>query len=290
MPLQDKMNIVLLGLTGFGNAVLGALLKNSEVRVSAVFTTKYKNPFPYYEEQQLIDLCVKSDIQCYFDIEVSSEKGASIIQSLDPDLIIVATFKQIIQPNVLNTPSLGIVNVHPALLPKYRGPNPTNTALLNGESTTGVTIHYLTEKLDAGNVLLQKVMDIDDEDTDGTLRKKLSLLASAMIPELVEMFQRSSIPRGVPQDEKRATYAPRPRAEEGYLKLPNALEFIRRRIKAFNPFPGTSLLINGRWIPVDNCHVLAHKKDDCIDEAENWIDIFINSTGLRIFKKACCQK
>lgn len=278
------MNIVLFGLTGFGNSVLMALLNERKVQISAVFTTKYEKPFPYYEEKQLIDLCKENNIRYHVN-KLDSEEGISTLRALAPDLILVATFRQIIQSNVISIPRLGIVNIHPSLLPKYRGPNPTNNALLHGESITGITMHYLTERLDAGNVLLQKAINIEDDDTDGNLRKKLSSVASSMIPNLIELFQQPRIPVGIPQDEGLSTYATKPRAEDGYLEVLRDIESFKRRIRGLTPYPGTSFLIEHRRVPIDKYHGLSRQGRDGVYEADRWIDIFINSKGLRLIKK-----
>ncbi len=187
MSTDGKLNVVLFALTGFGNSVLNALLDDDRCRVSAVFTVKYKDPFPFYPEQQLGDLCAARDVSCHFNVKVGSPEGLALLRAYAPDLIVVATFKQILSGEVLSIPRLAAVHFHPSLLPRYRGPCPTNAALLHGDSATGVTAHYVTEGLDEGNSLFQRSTVIDETDNDGRLRKKLTLLAAKMVPELITM-------------------------------------------------------------------------------------------------------
>ena len=135
-------------------------------------------------------------------------------------------------------------------MPRYRGPCPTNAALFNEEKITGVTVHYVTEKLDEGDILLQKAIIISETDDDGRLRQKLAKLAAEMVPELVELFAGFKKPVGIPQDNSMACFAPRPTVEDGYLELATDINTIQRRIRAFNPLPGTSILISDERISV----------------------------------------
>ena len=282
----NKLNVVLLALTGFGNAVLESLLDDARVNVGAVFTNKYDNPFPYYAEEQLDELCRQRQVNCYLDVKVNSIEGVELVVKHAPDLIIVATFKQILKERVLSLPTLGVVNVHPSLLPHYRGPCPTNAALLNGENTTGVTIHYVTETVDEGNLLLQRSIAIGDSENDGQLRLRLARLAGEMMPELIEMFAGTSRPAGTPQDHSRANFAPKPTTEDGFLEQATDILAIQRKIRAYNPHPGTSILIGDRRVAVDRFEILPRNGTDGIYENGNAIDLIISSQAIRLYKKS----
>ena len=307
MARSDKLDIVLFALTGFGNPVLEALLKDARVNVAAVFTVKYDNPFPYYEEQQLYALCEERRVTCYSGVKLSSDKGTALLQKHSPDLIIVATFKQILAQNVLSLPQLGVVNLHPSLLPRYRGPCPTNAALFNDEAVTGVTAHYVIEKVDEGNILFQRSIAIGEVDNDGQLRQKLANLAGEMIPELIGMFAGFTKPASAPQDHSLATLAPKPTVEDGYLELAtdplppspfplrgrSRIDLIRRKMRAFNPLPGTSILVKdwnvpegGRRVAVDRFALFQDSRADGLYENDNSIDLIIDSQAIRLHKKA----
>lgn len=286
MSRDNRLKVVLFALTGFGNTVLASLLEDDRVDVAAVFTVKYDQPFPYYAEQQLAELCRQRQVSCYLDVKVNSDEGLELVRKHAPDLIIVATFKQILKEKVLSLPKLGVVNVHPSLLPNYRGPCPTNAALLNGENTTGVTIHYVTETVDEGNLLLQRSIAIGESENDGQLRLRLSRLAGEMMPELIEMFAGTSWPAGTPQDHSRANFAPRPTAEDGYLEQATDVLAIQRKMRAFNPLPGTSILIGDRRVAVDRFEILSRNGVDGIYENGNAIDFIIGSHAIRLYKKS----
>lgn len=287
MRMNDprKLKIVLFALTGFGNSVLDALLNDERVMVQAVFTVKYDQPFPYYSERQLIEECAERGIPCHPDVKVSGDEGMDLLRKYSPDLIMMATFKQIIRENVLNLPRLGVINFHPSLLPKYRGPCPTNAALLNDDRIAGVTVHYVTKQVDEGNILLQRWIPIDDVENDGQLRKRLALLSAEMATEVVGMFAHFKSPTGTPQDSARATSAPKPIIEDGHLERAADINMIRNFMRAFNPLPGTSYLLEGQRIAVDKFELICADRADGVYDREDAIDVIIDAQAIRLFKK-----
>ena len=280
-----KLNVVHFALTGFGNAVLKALLQDARVNVQAVFTLKYDQPFPYYQERQLLDECIERGIACHYDVNVSSQTGFGLLKTYSPDLVIVSTFKQIIKKNVLALPPLGVINFHPSLLPKYRGPCPSNAALINNETVTGVTVHYMTEEVDEGDVLLQKSIPIEESDYDGKLRQKLAQLSASMVPEIIDMFAGLKKPNGMRQDHSLATLAPKPIPEDGHLENVADLHLIARKVRALNPIPGTSFLLGDRRVPVNRFSWLQDDRHDGIYDQDNAIIVTINSRSIMLYKQ-----
>jgi methionyl-tRNA formyltransferase len=278
------MNIVLCALPGFGNTVLDALLADRSVSVQGVFTRRYSDPFPYYDETQLAEVCELRSIPWRDSTTLSGEYGLKLLRKASPDLILVATFNEILRPPVLSLPRLGVVNLHPSLLPKYRGPCPTHAALLNGDDVTGVTVHYVTDRLDAGDVLLQRPLPIDKADNDGRLRQRLARLAGDLVPEIISMFEGGRKPAGSPQNDELATRAPRPAREGGWLTLDDDIELIRRRIRAFNPLPGTSISVGDRRVSVRSFAALENGKVPGVYETDHTIDIVRASGAIRLFK------
>jgi len=279
------MNVVFFGFTGLGNAVLRGLLKTADVNVSSVFTKKYSRPYPYYTEIQIEDFCKQEKIVFHTDVKVNSDEGLTLIEKNKPDLIVVASFDQIISKQVRKIPKLGIVNVHPSLLPKYRGPYPEQAALLNNEKETGVTVHYLSEKIDGGNILMQKCINILTDDNYSKLKKKLSDISEEIIPDVIKLFAGNTSPDGIEQNESAATFYPRPKEEDSYLEKNSEIDLIKNKIRALNPFPGTSVLVNDKRIFVDEYEIIDKVFKDGIYESELFIDVYKNSCGIRLFKK-----
>jgi methionyl-tRNA formyltransferase len=285
MEKRDRLNVVLFALPGVGNTVLEALLSDIRVNVRAVFTVKYDQPFPYYKERQLTDLCHERGVSCYHGIMVSSDEGIKLLCQHSPDLIVVATFKQILKVNVLKVPVLGVINFHLSLLPRYRGPCPTNAVLYCDENTTGMTIHYVSEKVDEGNILLQKSIVISDVKDDGELRKRMALLAGELTPEVIGLFADYSKPVGSPQNHNFASYAPKPVPEDGYLELATNIDTIRRKMKAYNPMPGTSILIEDERVVIDRYELIQDHREDGVYDNGDSVDLILNSQAIRLFKK-----
>lgn len=282
---SKKLRVILFALPGFGNPVLTSLINDTSVDILAVFTVHYRTPFPYYEETQLNVICEEFDIPCYDDVKVISAKGLTLIRSYSPDLILVATFKQILTQPLLDIPRFGVVNFHPSLLPKFRGPCPSNAALLSGEKTTGVTAHYVTEGIDEGNILMQKLVTINEDEIDSQLRKKLAALSGDMIPDVIKLFSTEKKPFGKVQKHSQASFAPKPTKEEGYLETACDIDSVLRKMRAFNPIPGTSMLVNGERIAVCRYERLSGHQMDGIYEHENFIDLIIHTKGIRLYKK-----
>jgi len=284
--MTPRINIVLFALTGFGNTVLNALLKDSRVKLQAVFTVKYDQPFPYYVERQLLDVCSEKGVVCHHDVKVSGDEGMTLLRKYSPDLIVVATFKQILKDNVLNLPRLGVVNFHPSLLPRYRGPSPTHSALLNDDKNTGVTAHFITEKIDEGNILLQRSISIDESDNDGSLRKKLANLSGELVPELIDLWDGDMLPAGESQKHNFASFASKPTIEDGYLELAENVGAIWNMVRAYNPWPGTSFLIGDRRIEIDRSEFFQDDRPDGIYDQIDHIDVVINSQGIRLYRRS----
>lgn len=198
------MRILLFTLTGFGNKVLDLLLKRS-CEVIAIFTRPEKGPFPYYPEENITQYAIKKGIRAYE--EFNWDQVEKIITDSQPDLLLVATFHRIIPQKIISLVPLS-VNIHPSLLPRYRGATPIAWAIFNKEIETGITAHLLIEKLDAGDILIQKKIPIEKDDTDSSLRKKLAILAMDVVQELVEQIKMNSL-RPIPQNEEKATYFPK---------------------------------------------------------------------------------
>jgi methionyl-tRNA formyltransferase len=276
------LRVVLLGLTGFGNTVLEALLADARVRVVAVFTHRYDGPFPYYDEQSLIDCCARHGVTCHHDVTVGSEAGLQRMRSASPDVVLVATFKDILREAVLSVPRLGVVNLHPSLLPRHRGPCPTQAALLAGDAWSGVTAHYAGSGVDDGDIILQRRVAIADVPTDGELRRRLAAVAAAMVPDLISLWQNGARPAGAPQDPSHATHAPRPRPEDGFLELVPSADDLCRRVRALTPLPGTSIATGSGRVPVLSCRRLPGSAAP-VSRDSGAIDVQLGSEAVRLF-------
>jgi methionyl-tRNA formyltransferase len=236
------MKICLLALTGFGNTVLEALRKSVYVKDLMVFTRREKGDFPYYQCVHLAELCSKADITCYLDRKITSRETYELILEFLPDLILVATYDQKIPQEIIKIPRLEAVNIHPSLLPKYRGPCPTHWAIIHGEKETGITFHQVTAGYDLGAILYQRRIEID-ELTDGELRQKLARLAGECLEGFLAAYLHGKlIP--IAQDPDQGSYFPKITSKEGISLLKSGHFSMDNLIRGLHPYPGMGILNN----------------------------------------------
>ncbi len=171
------------------------------------------------------------------------------LASLHPETAVGVAYGQILRQQVLEIADKGILNVHPALLPRHRGASPVPAAILAGDRETGVTIILMDPGMDSGPILAQRPLPIEDSDTAGSLTEKLSRIAADLLAETLPRWLRDEIdPR--PQDHSLATKAPLLKKQHGVIdwSLP-ALE-IWRRVRAYNPWPGAYTAMDGRLLHI----------------------------------------
>jgi len=157
------------------------------------------------------------------------------IESLSPDLIVVVAFR-ILPKEVFTLPQFGAINLHASLLPKYRGAAPINHALINGEKNTGVTTFFLKEKVDTGNIILQKSIEISDEDNAGSLHDKLSLLGADTVIKTIDLIENGNYELKI-QDESQATPAPKIFKKDCIINWNLPSEILINLIRGLSPYP-----------------------------------------------------
>ncbi len=175
----------------------------------------------------------------YAQVLKIDEKLLKAIKDLEPDLGVVADFGLIIPQALMDIFPHGIINVHPSLLPLYRGPTPVHTALLNGDSITGISIIKIDEELDHGPIIYQEEYDIKPQDFTEKLLNNLFTRAAQILPDLITEFVDGKLNLEVQNDDK-ATYTSILKKEDGYIDLDNPPEKrkLEKMINALNPWPG----------------------------------------------------
>ncbi len=176
------------------------------------------------------------------------------LHELNPDLFIVAAYGKIIPKSVLDIPKSGSLNVHPSLLPKHRGPTPIQTAILNGDEETGVSIILLDEEMDHGPILKISNFEFPINYNYTSLSGKLAELGAKLLVEVIPAWLDGRI-EPVPQDDAKATYTRIYKGEDGLLDLNKSAEELDCKIRALNPEPGTYFIKNNKRIKVLEAHV-----------------------------------
>lgn len=167
---------------------------------------------------------------------VRDEAVIEKIREAAPDLIVVVAYGKIIPNEIIEIPKYGIINVHSSLLPKYRGASPIHSAVLNGDTESGVSIMYIEEKLDAGDVILQERCEISEEDTLGTLHDRLKELGASALGKTLELIEKGEA-ESVKQDESKASFVKPITKEQAKINWENGKEVIFNQVRGLNPFP-----------------------------------------------------
>ena len=168
------------------------------------------------------------------------------LRALAPDVGVVVAYGHILRRDLLALPRLGMINLHPSLLPELRGAAPVEWAILNGLQRTGVTIMRMDEGLDSGPILLQIPHDIDPEATGGELSEHLSEMGAQALVEALALFETGLEPH--PQEQARATYAPKLTRETAHIRWADPAERVARLIRALDPRPGAWTELDGREV------------------------------------------
>lgn len=173
-------------------------------------------------------------------IEQELAKHFTLVDSLnEADLAVVAAYGKILTADELRAPKDGCINVHPSLLPKYRGPSPIQSAILNGDKTSGITIIKMDEEVDHGPILYQEQMELSDSDNFEVLSKKMFQRAADILPKIIEDFVAGKIILHR-QNHAIATFCPKLTRESGYFPIENPPDpqKLDRMIRAYYPWPG----------------------------------------------------
>ena len=159
------------------------------------------------------------------------------IREINPDLIVVVAYGKIIPKEIIDIPKYGIINVHSSLLPKYRGASPIHSAILNGDKETGVSIMYIEEELDAGDVILKEYCEITEDDTLGTLHDKLKELGATGLGKTLKLIESENV-KTEKQDDTKATFVKPISKEQAKIDWTDTKENVYNKIRGLNPFPG----------------------------------------------------
>jgi methionyl-tRNA formyltransferase len=166
------------------------------------------------------------------------------IRALNPDVIVVMAYGQILPRTILEIPPIACLNLHASLLPRHRGAAPIQAAIVAGDRETGITVMYMDEGLDTGDALLQKPIEIAPDETGGSLHDRLAEVAPATLNEALNQLENGTAPR-TSQDSSAATYAAKLEREHGRIDWNEPAALIERKIRAFDPWPGAFTALRG---------------------------------------------
>jgi methionyl-tRNA formyltransferase len=256
---NSEVKIVFIGTPEFGAIILEKLVASSYKPV-LVITAPDK---PVGRKQILTPPPVKLTAGKYGIRIIQPEKikdSESEIRNTNPDLILVAAYSQIIPEGILGVPKKGSFNIHPSLLPRWRGPSPVQFTILNGDEKTGVSIAQITEKVDSGPIVAQKEIALKGKESYLELHDLLGELGGDLLIETIPKVLEGEV-KPKPQEEKSATYSKIIRKKDGRIDWKKTSLEIERQIRAFNPWPGTFFFWEGKRTKI--------LKAETLEEADN---------------------
>ncbi|ANS74995.1 methionyl-tRNA formyltransferase [Paenibacillus yonginensis] len=250
------MNIVFMGTPQFAVPSLEMLLAEGYNIVGVVTQPdrpqgrkKVLTPTPVKEA------ALKHGIPVLQPSRLRAPEAVAEVAALKPDLIVTAAYGQILPKSVLDMPKFGCLNVHGSLLPKYRGGAPIQRSIMSGEKETGVTLMYMAEGLDTGDMIAKVVVPIEYDDTSGTIFDKLSTAGAQLLKEQLPLIIEGRAER-IPQNDAESTYAPNLTREDEKIDWTADSESIRNRVRGLLPFSGAFTLWNGEVFKIWELSVL----------------------------------
>ena len=233
------MRIVFIGAGEIGVPTLQTLLRSSEHQLTGVVTQPDK---PVGRAQRIEPTPIRRaltgiKVPILQPARVKDRQAIEEIRALQPDAIVVMAYGQILPREVLEVPRVACLNLHASLLPRWRGAAPIQAAIAAGDLQTGITVMYMAEGLDTGDILLWRGIDILPTDTGVSLHDRLAQIAPEALLEALQMLANGNASR-IPQDNALATYAPKLTRDNGKIDWSEPAEIIERKIRAFNPWPG----------------------------------------------------
>src|SRR2546430_7445036 len=238
------MRVLFIGTGEIGVPVLRWLIESEEHELIGVVTQPDK---PVGREQRIEAPPIKAalagrEVPVFQPKRIKSEEALAEIRALAPDVIAVMAYGQILPRTILEIRRMACLNLHASLLPRHRGAAPIQAAIVAGDRETGISVMYMDEGLDTGDVMLQTRTEIAPDETGGSLHDRLAKVAPVALKEALAQLQAGTAPR-IPQDPSGATYAPKLERENGRIDWSEPAALIERKIRAFDPWPGAFTIL-----------------------------------------------
>ena len=255
-------SVVFMGTPEFAVPILQSLIDNPEYDIQAVLTqpdhhigrkrTLHQSPVKELAEQYNIEVLQPA--------KLSKSPEMEKIINLQPDLMITAAYGQFLPTKLLAAAKIGAINVHGSLLPKYRGGAPIQYSIINDDKETGVSIMYMVKKMDAGDIISQRSIPIEDTDDSGTMFKKLSLLGRDLLLETLPKLISGDV-NPVAQDPDKVVFSPNITSEQEQIDFRLPARLIDAKVRGLRPAPLGNMIIDGLRTKIYDVTPLEEKTD-----------------------------
>ncbi len=243
------MRAVFMGTPDFAVPTLESLMEAHEVVAVVTQPDKPKGRGKAMQFTPVKEKALEHDIPVYQPKKVRDEEFISTLRELNPDVIVVVAFGQILPEEILNLPKYGCLNVHASLLPKYRGAGPIQWVIIDGEKETGVTIMYMEKGLDTGDMIAKTVIPIEEKETGESLHDKLMVLGGPLLLQVLTQLENGTAVREKQNDEL-SCYAKMLTKELGQIQWNKDAVSIERLVRGLNSWPSAYTTYNGKTLKI----------------------------------------
>ena len=247
---MKDLKVIFMGTPDFAVPVLDVLIKNTKVILVVSQPDKLVGRKQELQKTPIKKLAEANKIEVFQPIKIREDYQKII--DLKPDIIITCAYGQIIPKALLDLPKLGCINVHASLPPKLRGGAPIHHALIDGYQKTGVTIMYMDEAMDSGDIIAQKEYEIKNSDNVGTLHDKLSLMGANLLLETIPAIINKTNNR-IKQNSQEVTFGYNIKREEEHLDFHKTCQEIYNQVRGLNPWPLANIIIDDKEMKVIEC-------------------------------------
>lgn len=256
--MKDK-RVCFMGTPDFAVPVLEKLIENTNVVLVVSQPDKLVGRHQILEETPVKKVALQNGVEVFQPIKIKEDYKR--VLDVNPDIIITCAYGQIIPKILLDTPKYGCINVHASLLPKLRGGAPLHKSIIYGEKETGITIMYMDERMDSGDIIKQKSIPITIEDNVGTIHDKLSVLGSELLIETLPSIFEGTNDR-IKQDESKVTYAYNVSREEEHISFNKSALDVYNQIRGLYPYPVAYTLLDDEIIKITKSELNDNENGD----------------------------
>jgi methionyl-tRNA formyltransferase len=270
IKISKELKIVFMGTPSFAVPILKALINNYKIRAVITQSDKVNGRDGKITYSPIKQLALENTILTLQPNKIRDSINEILL--LEPDLIITCAYGQILPLSILNYPKYGCINVHASLLPKLRGGAPIHRAIMNNYKETGITIMYMNEKMDEGDIIYQEKIDIADNETTESLHDRLSILGAEVLLKVLPSILDGTNKR-IPQDNSKATYGFIIKKEDEKLDFNKTKKELYNQIRGLNSFPGSYCFFDNKILKVWESYI-----------TENYFPNLINGEITAIYK------
>lgn len=284
------MRVVFMGTPDFAVPTLEALIQNHEVVGVVTQPDRKKGRGQSVVFSPVKEKALEHNLSVYQPVKVREEAFVETLRNLEPEVIVVAAFGQILPESILNMPKYGCINVHASLLPKYRGAAPIQWSIIDGEKETGVTIMYMEKGLDTGDMIARTVVPIEEKETGESLHDKLAAAGAPLLLEALSALLSGTAKR-TPQKDEDSCYAGMLTKQTGKIDWSREAVSIERLIRGLNSWPSAYTSFRGKTLKIWDADVEEEQPAGSAREAASpgtvvrvTAEAFFVQTGNRLLK------